>query len=214
MLDRCCFLGWSGTWKSGVYRFFGPSYTSPFYAPSTRRLGHHCAFKKHMNFEVQKLPSQMYFSLPSVIITITSNKPWNTEAYKMDRNPPITNKKPWPFEPTEENFCFLKGPLSWLMTAKNTNVSWLLNFRIRMFLKSAANLIEKMSLGADVLKVEGPIVQKGSIALEVTMATKWAPTTWHRHTERIQWNDNYHNPYLPIYHRPWIAMIHNNHKAK
>ena len=32
-------------------------------------------------------------------ITITSNEPWNTETNKMDRNPPIKNHKPWPFEP-------------------------------------------------------------------------------------------------------------------
>ena len=34
-----------------------------------------------------------------------------------------------------------------------------------------------MSLGAGAQKVKGPIVQKGSIALEVTMTTKRAPTT-------------------------------------
>ena len=34
-----------------------------------------------------------------------------------------------------------------------------------------------MSLGAGAEKVLGPIVQKGSIALEATMATKQAPTT-------------------------------------
>ena len=54
-----------------------------------------------------------------------------------------------------------------------------------------------MSLGAGALKVEGPIAQNGSIALEVTMATKRAPTTQHCHTKRVQWN-TYHNPYLPI----------------
>ena len=40
-----------------------------------------------------------------------------------------------------------------------------------------------MSLGAGALKVERPIAQKGSLALEVTMANKRAPTTQHRHTE-------------------------------
>ena len=44
-------------------------------------------------------------------------------------------------------------------------------------------LIDKMSLRAGALKVEGPIAQKGSLASEVTMATKRAPTTQHRHTE-------------------------------
>ena len=55
-------------------------------------------------------------------------------------------------------------------------------------------------MGAGALKVEGPIVQNGSNTLEVTMATKRAPTTRHRHTERVQWN-TYQNPYLPI--RGW-----------
>ena len=44
-------------------------------------------------------------------------------------------------------------------------------------------LIDKMSLGAGAWKVEGPIAQKGSLALGVTMATKRAPTTQHHHTE-------------------------------
>ena len=35
--------------------------------------------------------------------------PWNTKTQKTDRNPPITNHKQWPFEPVEENFCFLRG---------------------------------------------------------------------------------------------------------
>ena len=71
------------------------------------------------------------------IITITSNEPWNTQTHKTDRNPPITNHKPWPFEPVKVKFCFLRGPLRWLTAAKNAIVSWLLNFRIRMFVKSA-----------------------------------------------------------------------------
>ena len=41
-------------------------------------------------------------------------------------------------------------------------------------------LIDKMRLGVGALKVEGPIAQKGNIALEVTMATKRAPTSRHR----------------------------------
>ena len=82
-------------------------------------------------------PSQLRFSLPSIIITITSNQPWNTETHKTDRNPPITNHKPWPFEPVKVKFCFLRGPLRWLAAAKNAIVIWLLNFRIRIFVKSA-----------------------------------------------------------------------------
>ena len=41
-----------------------------------------------------------------------------------------------------------------------------------------------MNLVAGALKVEGPIMQKESIALEVTMVTKWVPITRHRHTEK------------------------------
>ena len=97
----------------------------------------YCAFHKYANSKVQKPPSQLRFSLPSIIITITSNEPWNTETHKTDRNPPITNQKPWPFEPVKVKFCFLRGPIGWLTAAKNAIVSWLLNFRIRMFVKSA-----------------------------------------------------------------------------
>ena len=97
----------------------------------------YCAFHKHANSKVQKPPSQLRFSLASIIITITSNEPWKTETHKTDRNPPITKHKPWPFEPVKVKFCFLRGPLRWLTAAKNSIVSWLLNFRIRMFVKSA-----------------------------------------------------------------------------
>ena len=64
----------------------------------------------------------------------------------------------------------------------------------------------QMSLGAGAYKMEGPIAQKGNFALEVTMANKRAPTTRHRHTERIQWN-TYQNPYLPI--RGWEKWEQN-----
>ena len=55
------------------------------------------------------------------MITITSNEPWNTETQKTGRNPLITNHKPWPLEPVDEKFFFLKGPLKWLTAAKNAN---------------------------------------------------------------------------------------------
>ena len=58
-------------------------------------------------------------------------------------------------------------------------------------------LVDKMSLGAGALKVEGPVAQEGRIALEITMATKQVPTTWHCHTERVHWS-TFHNQYLPI----------------
>ena len=97
----------------------------------------YCTFHKHANSKVQKPPSQLRFLLPSIIITITSNEPWNTETHKMDRNPPITNQKTRPFEPVKVKFCFLRGLLRWLMAAKNAIVSWLLNVKIGIFMKSA-----------------------------------------------------------------------------
>ena len=54
----------------------------------------YCAFHKHVISKVQKPPSQLRFSRPSIIITITRNEPGNTETHKTDRNPPITNHKP------------------------------------------------------------------------------------------------------------------------
>ena len=77
----------------------------------------YCAFQKHANSKVEMPPSQLRFTLPSIIITITRNKPWNTGTHKTDRIPPITNHKPWPFELVEVNFRFLRGPLRWLTAA-------------------------------------------------------------------------------------------------
>ena len=37
----------------------------------------YCAFHKHANSKVQRPPSQLRFSLLSIIITISSNEPWN-----------------------------------------------------------------------------------------------------------------------------------------
>ena len=48
-----------------------------------------------------------------------------------------TNHKSWPFEPIKVKLCFLRGLLRWLTAAKNAILSWLLNLRIRMFVKSA-----------------------------------------------------------------------------
>ena len=51
----------------------------------------YCAFHKHANSKVQKPPSQLRFSLPSIIITIISNEPWNTETQNGSTS---TNHKP------------------------------------------------------------------------------------------------------------------------
>ena len=73
----------------------------------------YCAFQKQPNSEVQKLCSQLCFSLPSIMIRITSSERYNTETHKTGRNPPVTNHKPLPFELVEVNFCFPKGLLRW-----------------------------------------------------------------------------------------------------
>ena len=90
----------------------------------------------------------------------TGNGPWHRETHETDRYPPVTNHKPWSFEPDKVNLCFLRGPLRWLTAVKHANVSWLLNFRIRLFLKSAVNLI------ADNLTVQSHLTVKLKEKLE------------------------------------------------
>ena len=117
-LIECTLL--PGVWHELI---FAPR--TSFCLSKTKRV-HYCAFHKHANSKVQKPPSQLRFSLPSIIITITSNEPWNKETHKTDRNPTITDHKSWAFEPVKLNFCFLRGPPRWLTAAKIENVSWLL----------------------------------------------------------------------------------------
>ena len=102
------------------------------------RLRYYCPFKKHTNSEVQKSPSQLgvFHCRQSKLRSQATNL--KTQTHKTDRNPPITNHKPWPFKSVEVNFCFLRDLLRWLTAAKNPNVSWLVNLRIRVFMKSAA----------------------------------------------------------------------------
>ena len=146
-----------GEWLSQVER--SPTYPSQLFIHFliTRGEPFYCAFYKYANSKVQKTPSQLRFSLPSIIITTISNEPWNTETHKTDRNPPITDHKPWPFEPVEVKFCFLRGALRWLTAAKNAIVSWLSNFRIRMFVKSA--VMTKKKLG----RLDGPQSWRGQL---------------------------------------------------
>ena len=83
----------------------------------------YCPFHKHENSKVQKPPSQLRFSPPSIIITITSNEPSNTETHKTDRNPPITNHKPYPFEPVKDDWLQRKTRLPQL-EIKRTRWQW------------------------------------------------------------------------------------------
>ena len=65
----------------------------------------------------------------------------NLETQKHTKWIEITNQKPWPFEPVKVKFCVLRGPLRWLTAVKSTIISWLLNFKICMFVKSAVMLL-------------------------------------------------------------------------
>ena len=77
------------------------------------------------------------------IIKVTSKETFE-ETHKADRNPPITN------------FCFLRDPLRWLTAVKNANISWLLNFRIHVFLKSAVRgSLEKPRVGEIGILLKG-----------------------------------------------------------
>ena len=103
--------------------------------PSLTKCAFYCTFQKYANSKIQKAAFKIeFFTAFNHILTITSNKPWKTKKESKS-----TNHKPWPFEPVKLKFCFLRGPLRWLTAAKNSNVSWLLNLRIRVFLKSAVN---------------------------------------------------------------------------
>ena len=86
---------------------------------------------------------QLRFLLPSIIQCNYDHKQQTLKHRntQMDQTPPISNHKPWPIEPVEVNFCLLRGLLRWSTAAKRANVSWLLNFRICMFMKSAINQI-------------------------------------------------------------------------
>ena len=107
----------------------------------------YCAFHKHANSKVQKPPLQLHFSLPSIIITITSNEPWNTETHKTDRNQPITNHKPWPFEPVKVKFCFLlKRSVKMIDSGKKSNRQLAFEFQNSHVCEKRSNLCEPSKL--------------------------------------------------------------------
>ena len=101
----------------------------------------YCPFQKQANFWSSKATFTITF-----FTAVNHNYDhkqrilkYNNTFKLTDRNPPIKNHKPWAFEPIEVNLCFLRGLLRWLTAATNANVSWLLNFTICMFMKSAVN---------------------------------------------------------------------------
>ena len=68
-----------------------------------------------------------------------NHEQWNLNHRNTQSGSKTTNHKPWPFEPVK--FCVLRVRLKWLTSVKNANVSWLLNFRICMFLKKCSNTL-------------------------------------------------------------------------
>ena len=112
-------------WQRGFVNLRGVRRTKNIHFDITWRI--YRAFHKHANFKVQKPPSQSCFSLPSIIInTQNGSKPTNHRSQTMT------------FWTRLSKVLFLKRSTRMMMAAKNANVSWLLDFRVRMYLKSAA----------------------------------------------------------------------------
>ena len=96
--------------------------------------------QKHANSKVQKPPSQLLFLLTSiVIITITSNEPWNTETQNGSRS---TNHRSQTMTvwTSLSKVLFPKRSAKMIVGSKTRkiNVSCLVNFRVLMFLKGCA----------------------------------------------------------------------------
>ena len=92
-------------------------------------------FKNTRTLKVQKPPFQLHYFFAAV----KHNYEYKQQTLKhrnTQNGSKSTNDKPWIFELVKVNFCFLRGPLRWLTVMKNANVSWVLNFRIPVFLKS------------------------------------------------------------------------------
>ena len=91
------------------------------------------------------LPNDLRVSLPSIIITATTDWPQKiqkpTAKWIEIRQSQRTNMTFWPL--WAKRFCFLRGPLQWLTGVKSITVGWImiLNFRVRMFLKGIVRLI-------------------------------------------------------------------------
>ena len=94
-----------------------------------------------------------------------------------------TNHKPWSFEPVKVKFCFLRGPLRWLTAAKNAIVSWLLSFRIRMFVKSAVTTLVNEQLVQSCVLAEPNVACEYSCFFLLLTAKDVLP----RETSKTQW---------------------------
>ena len=86
--------------------------------------------------DFQNLSLQLRFSLSrSYWLRSQATNLETQNQKKMDRNPLITNHRPWP---CLNKIRFPKRTaVDWSTSAQNANVTWLLNFRVPVFLKSA-----------------------------------------------------------------------------
>ena len=101
----------------------------------------YCAFHKHLNSKVRKPPLQLRFSLPLIIITITSNEPWNTENHKTDRNSPIVDHKPWPFWTRISKVLFPKRSAKIIGGSEKSKRQLVLNVKVRVFFEKCSKVI-------------------------------------------------------------------------
>ena len=119
----------------------------------------YCAFQKHTNSKSSKAAFSIAF-----FVTVNHNYEYKQQTLKhrkTQNGSKSTNHKPWIFELVKVNFCFLRGPLRWLTVMKNANVSWVLNFRIPVFLKSI------------VIKFSQPINQENTETMVREHFSEW-----------------------------------------
>ena len=163
---------------------------------------------KHVNSKVQKR---------------TMNRWWNTETHKTDRNlacvqAPLPSGKIGGGVPSQifpegrgvctqanrnppiTDHCFLRGPLGWLTAAKYANVSWPLNFRVRVFLKSAVK--------AAILNSASRILQGWSYYVKINSAR-------HQHdTERTQNSRERDCSHRQLFRPLWGSSVWRNNQRK
>ena len=116
------------------------------------------AFHKHANSKVQKPSSQLRFSLPSIIITITSNGR-KKKKHKTDRNLPITDHKPW-----LSKVLFPKRSVKMIGCSKNTHCKCQLVFELR-----SSRVFEKRSKSCVHVRVYSATFERNSL---------WDNVTW------------------------------------
>ena len=96
-------------------------------------------FKNTQTLNFKKPPSQLRFSLPPILTTIS--EPCNTETHKTDRQSTNHKSETMTFWTRWCKLLFPKRSAKMMTAAKNTNVSWLLNFRILRVYEKRSNIV-------------------------------------------------------------------------